>query len=259
MKNKRLFLLIVACFAYNKNAQADNIITYFLKPYPLTEHDAYSKKINRKLSKPGKIAKHTANGIINRPWIDGIFSSYAGFLEVSDDEGRTLFPRRHEEPKVTLLITSKITPIIMTGNTVHHWELEKGTPAYMVTIQREQDLTTNLYFWNVIEMDLPQNNIVPLDTVVLFAKPKNIYVPLGITLTSDSPHLVLPDIYIKKGINVVKRSLYVLNIKQFFGTISRTQDTSKPAIPTIDETNKDDAPVQSPAPTVAPVIQQIQT
>jgi hypothetical protein len=197
----------------------DEVISFFLKPYPMTPE--FSNTETKKLKNAGKIAHYTTHGILNKDTVSGIFVSYAGFLDISDSNGQFTFPRQHEDPLIYLLITPYITPILIANNTIHHWELETGTPATMYVLEKKQDPATDLYFWDTQQVELPKNRIIPLETCIVFAKPYNIVVPNGITLSNDAPNLILPDIYVKKGIKIYPSTLYLLNLKQFFGPIDR--------------------------------------
>lgn len=193
---------------------ADPIITLFLREYPADTESAQS--MVNKMSKPGKIARYRAHDITHQPLVAGIFSTYAGYLEVSSYNGQLTFPRRHDKPLIYLAITPRITPMIMFANTIHHWEFEPSAPAALFICERKKDEKTALYFWDMKNIPLPDNNIIPLESLVIIAKPQNFYVPTGITLTHETPNLLLPDIYVKKGINKLTHSLYVLNLTHFF-------------------------------------------
>jgi hypothetical protein len=59
--------------------------------------------------------------------------------------------------------------------------------------------------------------IIKPSTIIIFADPESIIVPTGTILTTNQPNLVLPDLYVKDEIVLNQRSLYLMNIKQFFG------------------------------------------
>lgn len=219
MKNKIFFFILIFSLLQKSILRADAIITFFMRPYPKINEKIQQEKMASDLKKPGKIAKYTTHGLLEFPIEAGIFSTYAGYLTTSDVNGQTTFPRKHEQPSLYLLITQKITPIIMMRNTIHHWELEEKTPAAMFKIDKKQDEKTGNYFWDVQHAKLPENNRIPLESITIIAKPKNIFVPTGITLTNDDPQLILPNIYIKKGIMKISNALYILNLRNFFGTV----------------------------------------
>jgi len=219
MKKILSILCIVACFTHNPTVWCDPVITFFVKPYPIVSDKQYAQSLVDEFARPGKLAAHAIYGVGRDDIVAGLFSTYAGFLDTSNLNGQTSYPRMHEEPKLSLVVTNKITPIIMIGNTIHHWEFEAGTPVRMYSVERKQDDETELYYWSVEPEDLPENNRIPLDALVLLAKPKYVYVPLGITPTNDSPNLLLPDMYVKRGLNIASNALYVLNLKHFFGEL----------------------------------------
>lgn len=210
--NKHIFYYIVLNFVCSLSA--DPVITLFLREYPNDVNHAQA--VVNKLNKPGKIAQYKTKQISNQPTVAGIFSTYAGYLTASSYNGQITFPRKHDKPLLYLVITPIITPIIMFANTIHHWQLEPTIPAALFTCERKNDETTGLAFWEVKQLAQPENNIIPLQALVLIAKPQNFYVPEGVTVTHETENLLLPDVYVKKGINKLKNALYILDLSHFF-------------------------------------------
>lgn len=197
---------------------ADPIISFFFEPFPATL--TYTQLMAHKLEQPGKLAKYMLYDKKDNRLGAGIFSTYAGFYEASNQIGQTIYPRKHAEPLLYVLITPRITPIMMFQNTVHHWELEPSMPAQMFKMERQKDTLTETSFWDVNKVALPKDNVIPLQSIVIFAKPKNIFVPTGITLTQESANLLLPIMYAKKGISKNKHALFVLDISHLFGPVN---------------------------------------
>lgn len=198
-----------------------NIITFFINPFPEPK-TITTEKMTNNLTVPGKIStKILKNTYLNTNPTEGIFATYWGYLTVSDSIGQILFPRKTEKSLVKILITEKIIPIMMIGTTVHHWELDPSVPAEIFSIERKQDPQTGLFFWDTQKEELPSNKIIQLDTIVLFAKPQSMYVPIGITLSNDNPQLIVPNIYAKKNSNIFTHALWVLTIKHFFKSLKR--------------------------------------
>jgi hypothetical protein len=214
MRKKCLVLLSVAYFLGAGTPLFAATLALYFRPYPSNEQHAAT--LADKLQSPGKIAKHTVKGLAGHSLVAGIISTYAGFLQVSDYNGFTYFPRKHSSPKIYLVITKKMTPMVMFAQTVHHWELNPGVDAHMFLIERKKDDETQTVFFDVQAAPLPEDHIIPLEAIVILAKPADLYVPLGITLTNDSENWLLPDIYVKKGINVVDNMLYLLNMSHLF-------------------------------------------
>ncbi len=221
MKNAYL-CTILPLFCLFIKLNADHVITMFMEPYPLMAQSQQARVFINKLKKPGKIAKEHIKALGSNPITKGIFSTYGGYLAMSNNDGQTTFARKHVLPVIYLLITNKITPVLMAGNTIHHWEIEQKTPAKMYKVERLHDETEEIYYWLVQQVPLPENNRIPLEAITILAKPKHIYVPEGITLTQDSPNLILPSIFIKKGIKTNTNALYILNLRQFFGQLYPT-------------------------------------
>ena len=64
--------------------------------------------------------------------------------------------------------------------------------------------------------------MIPLNSIIIFIKPSNMIVPIGITLTTSNAQLILPSFYILKN-NTLKSTLNMLNLRQFFGYTQRAQ------------------------------------
>lgn len=196
-----------------------DIISLYLKPYPLTQDKASSQTVANNLSRPTNLARYQSRIINEKIMPSGIFGIYAGNIDISNLNGHLVFPYKHSKPMVYLVITNQILPTVMFFNTLKNWKLRPGEPAQMFKVERKQDDVTQQLYWDVEKIDLPQDGIIPLEAVILLAKPKHIYVPEGITPTEQSPHLLLPDVYVRKGINKTENALYILNLKHFFGNI----------------------------------------
>ncbi len=209
----RHLVFILPSFLFYQSGQADPIINLFIRPYPQAHITA------QKITRTGKIARHTIEGIADYQIPAGIFSTYAGYLNISDLDGQIVFPRKHTKPIIQLIITTRITPILMFEKTIHHWELVPGVPAQMYTFEQNFDEKAKIFYWNVYPTELPENNIIPLSALIIFAKPRYFYVPTGITLTDDSPNLILPNIYARKGIKITNNALYVFNLSHFFSQV----------------------------------------
>lgn len=209
----------IACFFIKLMVWPDPVITFYLKPYPIIPGNDYCHEVTKNLKQVGKISQQCIFGIMDKRLPVGIFATYGGYLNVSDSIGELSFPYKQTKPMVNLLITAKIIPIMMAGNTVHHWEIDENTPATMFRFEIKKDALTNLSYWQVQPALLPTNNSIPLETIIILAKPHHIYVPIGITPTQETANLVLPDIFVKKGLNNVAQSLYALNLKHLFGPV----------------------------------------
>ncbi|MBN1549812.1 hypothetical protein JW872_04100 [Candidatus Babeliales bacterium] len=204
------------CILLGMTIHAQQRIIFFTRAYPALRDTIDSEKFLQQIQDPGKAARKILKQSIKAYAQPGVFSTYGGYITISNTNGQTSFPRKHQRPFIYVYVTQDINPVIMIGKTVHHWELIPNLPVEVYTIELKQDPDTQLYYWETARTTVPNDDIVPLDSIVIIAKPKNIYVPLGATLTESSSHMLLPDIYIRKGFSPLINSLNVLKTKHFF-------------------------------------------
>lgn len=216
MKNTVRIMLIIACFSVKQQLHAQPVMTFFMRPYVESPADQLYDKLSTKLAKPGHIARKNSQ-LSNFGLVKGIFSTYAGYLALSNSFGQTTFPLKHALPIVYIVITERMVPIMMAGNTIHHWQIADHVSAKMYKVERHHIDPEDLYYWQVEEVPVPSNKIIPLESVTILAKPKNIVVPEGLTVTDSTANLLLPDLFVRKTSNNELNALYLLNLKHFFG------------------------------------------
>lgn len=224
MRHRVQYIAIIASFFSAHTTRCGEVITFFVRAYPSGNVSTSPKTFNCDVTQPGKLSEYCLQAGMPTTITSGIFFSYAGFLSISTLNGQVIFPRKHDKPAdVQLLITDKLTPIHILKNTIDHWELETGTLADLYTIKRSWDNNAHLFYWTVSKAELPENKQIALNTIIMFAKPRHVYVPEGVTPTHGDPNLVLPDIYVKQAIKAPGNSLYLLNLRQFFGPTGMIQ------------------------------------
>lgn len=161
------------------------------------------------------------------PVNNGIMGTYYGYTGVSSFDGQLTFPFKGTKPSFKLLITPAIRPIMMLGNTIHHWELIDGMPAALYSIERLSH--SDEFYWEVQPLEIPEKKLITLDTIVLFANPRDIEVPLQSVPTTNNFQLVLPSIWAKQTINRINAPIALLKVRQFFGPLyyqgKQQQDT----------------------------------
>lgn len=180
--------------------------------------------------RPYPAFKQTAAGLIQAPHtqLAGIITSYAGYTNASDVDGSVTFPRLQLSPRLHLVVTPHIVPVVMFANTIHHLEFDPEAPAFMVTAEQKHDAETDLTYWSLTEDTIPEDNIIPLDSVIIIVNPDELSIPLGVIPTTDSPHLILPDIYIKSTKGLLSHALYMLNLTMFFSSLQNSAKLYKP-------------------------------
>lgn len=217
MKKSILLFITVASFLYTVPCQANEIITFFFKQYPLEQDQALIQTTCANLKNPSSTDSYCMNNILEHTTITGIISTYAGYMNTSDLNGQVVYPRRHVAQTVYILITPTISPVLMTQNTIHHWQLNDDIPAQLYEAKKIQEKESGEYYWSIQEIPLPEDKVVPLESILIFTKPSTIAVQTGMIASGKSHNLLLPDIYVKQEINVTTSALYVLNIRHFFG------------------------------------------
>jgi len=212
-----IYILSIACLCIQQNINADPIITLFIRPYPGDQ--AFAQEMANRLQNGKKFAKRQLYCIANQCAQAGVIATYAGYLRVSNSSGQIIFPRKHEQPLIYLIVTDKLVPITMIANTVHHLQFDPSADVALYKVEQKYDEQINQYYWDVTTIK-KTSDIVPLEALVIISKPKNVIVPTGVTLTTESPNLILPDIYIKKDVNPINNALYMLNLAHLFSQAS---------------------------------------
>lgn len=219
-KNYYVSILFFLLFIASPVAANPTITVFF-------EQTQEVEKVSQKLRKPGKLAKHTVRHIIQHVPVAGILVTYGGYIATSSFNGEIIFPRAHQKSSVTILVTPEMMPIALFENTLLHWKLIPGMPAKMYTCEQKYNEAKSQYYWDVKEVPLPEDNVIPLSALVIIADPKNIELEIGETPTNETANLILPDIQVKKGINIIKNSSYMLTVRHLFKPIE-TEERREP-------------------------------
>lgn len=207
---------------------ADARITFAIRYYPELDQAIDMESLQQNVKDPSRLIQRIMRTSIPTSGVSGIMITYAGFTTISSLEGQVDLPRRQQKTSFHVLVSLDIEPVMMAGTTVYYWALLPDAKASLYHIEMQQDDETKRYFWNVEAVPLPDDNVVPLDTIILFTKPQNIYIPEGITLTRKTANLILPDIYAKKGTDFWSDAFNFLQIKHFFRTIRKIDHQYNP-------------------------------
>lgn len=168
-----------------------------------------------------------------RPLQMGVYVTYNGYLAHSDKDGFVSFIRKTLQPSFYFLITARVEPIFLLGNTIGSWKIAKQNQARLFLTRLQKDEGTGLRYWKTQQVNVPESRIVPLHTIIVLAKPNDVYVPLGVHLGRYEANLILPPVYVKMGPDYESQSLFAFGIKHFFasiGLISRETPMSRQAL-----------------------------
>jgi hypothetical protein len=149
---------------------------------------------------PSKISKKLLQGKLNDNAtlkVSGFFATYGGFSDYSNDDGLIFFPLRHTTPRLYLVVTKKIKLAPIKENTISHAEfiIDKNTPADMYLFEKLQD-ENKQYYWKATKQDIPENRRISAIAMIILTNPLNIYVPLGEFMATESPQMILPNLYV---------------------------------------------------------------
>jgi hypothetical protein len=176
-------------------------------------------KIMEHVKKTDHGAHTIISNLANPSQVAGIFATYAGMLEASNTSGFITFPRKQTQTHLHVLVTNRITPITMSDQTIYQWERNPEAPATMYLFNRTSDPDTGLTYWDVQNKEIPTDNVIPIDTLIIIAHPNNIFIPTGITLADAGPNLVLPTVYIRKSVDITDDAFYILDLSHLFAQV----------------------------------------
>ncbi|MBI2352725.1 hypothetical protein HYV11_00600 [Candidatus Dependentiae bacterium] len=223
MKMTKKLFLFMFLNSFNALYSINSKIILFLRQYPslnIKNTEKLHKTISQKLQQPDYALGKASKKKKSQEGSQGILAFYLGYANLSDKNGEIAFPRKHQIPNVNLLITKSIQPVyILAPSTIHNWMLDKNTTSEMYHCKFLHDHETSLFYIETSKIPLPENAMIPLDTIIIISDPKDVFVPLGATIAQYSPNLVLPNIYIKKDFDYGYNALYTLSIKYYFEQI----------------------------------------
>ncbi|MFH1832311.1 MAG: hypothetical protein ABH827_05945 [bacterium] len=165
------------------------------------------------------------------PSLGGFPALYSGYLDISDPDGLITFPLRHNSPKLFIAITPEIKLVKAKENTFSYAEYiaNATNPIELYAFEKKVD-DKNRPYWDVQKALVPLNNKIDNLTIVILANPKNIFITEGHFITAENVQLVLPEISIVGNTDKEKIMLQILDIKQYFESITveekKVSDTS---------------------------------
>ncbi len=203
-----------------------HIITFFIRPLPAaykSEEEA-TKKIAEQLATPGKMLKSMIKKQLSPIlFYSGIYVAYAGAFTHSNANGQVLFERSTPEPELHILITEdmKAIPVNpLNDKTLYGFAIDPKAESAQYLFKRIQDPETELYFWNVTPEPIHEKKRITSDTLIMFAQPKNIIVPIGSTATPLSENFVLPDFYATQKNKSAANAFRFLKIRHYFAPVT---------------------------------------
>ena len=230
---KNFFLFIILGYCHHIYP-INNSIILFVQKYPkikIPKNKETIETLSKKLKQPGYAWEKIFKKNRFSSGAQGVMAMYLGYTSLSDKNGQITFLRKHQEPIINLLVTQSIQPVfILAPSTIHNWMINKNMPTKMYQFKFHKDPQTELYYIETKEIPLPQDSMIPLETILIITHPKNIFVPAGATITHYSPNLILPPIYVKKDFDYTYNVLYTNSIKHYFESITSNYKSEEQSV-----------------------------
>ncbi|MDP3788178.1 MAG: hypothetical protein Q8Q60_02545 [Candidatus Chromulinivorax sp.] len=220
---KGLFLILtIGLLVQLKIEAVDAVITFFIKEKITNKkkHTNHTTKfISISLEQPSFInAVSKDRSWLYQPGVDGIQASYLGYITTSDKNGQITFPRVQQSDTLYILVTPEIEPEFMIKPTlINNWITKYNRPKALYEISRKKHKGLETYYFDVKRLAVTEE--IPPNTIIIFAHPNHIHVPVGISLNTYSTNFILPELQAEK-VDTAKNSLYTLSIKQYFEQIN---------------------------------------
>ena len=203
-----------------------HVITFFVRPLPSEPSPAIVKFIEeqKKFMGPETKLPPIMSNLINLPFMQaGVYASYAGTITHSDRNGQIVFLRKSPDAALNLLVTDSIKPIPVDPlhpKTLFGFEVGQEAAAQMYLFERLQDPETEQYAWHVKPVPFDKEKRIPYDTIIVYANPHHVIVPLGPSATKKSENFVLPDFYVTERYNSAYNALRFLKVRHYFAPVA---------------------------------------
>jgi len=232
----KLFKYILLTIAINTTVPlaincSDSTIRFFIREEIQNQKKEDARDDQDFISKPLSQPSFVRGIIQDQPLmkssgVDGIVATYLGYFTISDKNGEIAFPRKQQTDIMHILVTPEILPVFMIEpSVIHHWEIKKDQPVALYQIARKvyKEFIPGFgkfkaYYFDIEKIDVPKNNVIPFNTITLYAHPNDIIIPTEPLKNYYSTDFMLPEITAKKD-SITKNSLYTLSIKQYFEQI----------------------------------------
>lgn len=217
MKYYCLSLVFLSLFQQFISAEA-SIIAFFRYEKPFINLE--TELLQEKIEKPGKISRWGLKQLLAIPLSTlGIIGAYAGFSTVSNSIGQLTFPRKHAKDEIIVVVTQKIKPVIVRGQTVRNFIVTPGATAQWYTFIREPAGTIPVPHWQVKPYAATETERIPADALIIFAKPEDIVIPQSPIATIGGTSLLLPTLLVTKQYRVEPNALQFLKVSKYFATV----------------------------------------
>lgn len=249
--NKVIVFILMNSLSISLFCSQSSII-FSLVQYPNSELLSATSKEEKNETKSAQLSQ--PNFVVAQPKITqptpgqgvpGVQVRYAGYTTASNNLGLIQLPRKQISNEINFLITKKETPIFQIGpSLVAGWQNGDAANSAFYTVSLHQDGTSDIYYFTTTKSSLAaynkaqlqkdakanestqqkeseqknDENIIPLNTIIIFADPASVEIPEGDSYTKYTTHLILPDVYIK-SMPSAEINLTSVNTRPYFESI----------------------------------------
>ena len=217
--------------------ESPHVITLFMKPYEELEalpqfqnSDAASKELKENLFQdPFYIARtYLKGGFTYETDPRGVYTLYAGYVDRVDLNRQATFPRLTEKDEIDVIVTRKIRPIIMEGNTVNFFLREEKAPIAYYRMKRHVNPNDKLNYWETTKLEKPTDKQISPSALIIFAEPDAIYIPTDLVIATPGANLVLPPIYATDKLEKDYSALSFVKVNHYFAPIEKVTKIAPP-------------------------------
>lgn len=220
---KACILLVVLSGAtglYAQRTATPHLITFFVERQ--TEEDQTETKqgdVIRKITLPTDESKIYQEKSLFNQTVDGLYATYLGWTSLSDKNGQIIFPRKHDDNRVTVVVTRSIQPVMSEETLIDHWVAGFDEPVVFYDFQLNQDPETKALQWDVKRIPTPPTRIIPLYAVVIIASPDQLTIQEGSFPALKGGNLIMPTLYANSQFDPGMNAIHFLKINRYFAPV----------------------------------------
>ncbi len=222
------WILVITLMIGSLDGQkSPHVISFFVRPLPAYPTPEQEKTVEhhkkQRTQDPDSVLTSIINKELNTNFLhSGIYISYAGVATRTNIDGQIVLERKTPDTKLNVIITEDLKPVPvdpLNDKTIYGFIVNPKAQVQQYQYELLQDPETEMYSWNVTEIPLPTKKRIPYDTIIIFANPKHIVVPVGSTATMTGENLVLPDMYVTPRHSASANALRFLKIRQYHAPV----------------------------------------
>jgi len=226
----RMFLLSLGALFYGSSIHGSPVITFCVRPYTELVRIVTINDLQDIISLPGGIERTHFAYQSHTPAIQGVYATYAGQIAFSDCTGRITFNLKYSKKEITLVVTDHIYPLRMSGLTVQKFVIDDADEVRYYKYARVVNEALQKPVWRVTRLPVPKSLQIPLDGIVVFARPEDIFIVEGDYVAESGANYVLPDMYVISEQSMAEHTMRILTVNYLMEPIKKKIQRDKSRI-----------------------------